>query len=315
MQTRILDLDGSIVRQEQLVQRARPVILPLREWGLSLRLACRHGSFRRFEKRLTRLTGSPHDTRPFLNFIGSGDFHHVSLALLRRLPEPCNLLVLDNHPDWMRGIPLLHCGTWLYHAARLPGVRRIFHVGGDVDFDNSYRWLAPWEMLRSGRIVVSPARRGFEGRSWRRVAHRPLRRRPGERVGLADIEDLISPFSSELTERPLYVSLDKDVLTESEAVVNWDSGHLSTPEVLAVLRGFLDAAGGRLAGMDVVGDWSPVQVRGMLRHFLHWTEHPRLEIDPCQATRRNEALNLRLLGEVHDQQLAISDQHVLLADR
>ena len=91
---------------------------------------------------------------PTLTFYGSGDFHHVSLALVRRRRAPFNLLVLDNHPDWMRGVPFLHCGTWLYHAARLPQVRRIFHVGGDVDFDNVYRWLAPWPLLHAGKIVT-----------------------------------------------------------------------------------------------------------------------------------------------------------------
>ena len=49
--------------------------------------------------------------------------------------------------------------------------------------------------------------------------------------------------------------------------------------------------------MDVVGDWSPVRLRGVLRHVLHWTEHPRLAVDDREATRRNEEMNLRL-GEV-----------------
>src|SRR6516225_7875247 len=157
MQTRILDLDDSLVRQHLLISRSHGEVLPLRDWGPSLRLACSHGSFRRFEDRLATLLGCERDRQPFLSFIGSGDFHHVSLALLRRLRRRCNLLVIDNHPDWMRGIPFLHCGTWLHHAARLPCVQRIFHVGGDVDFDNYYRWMAPWELLRSGKITVVPA--------------------------------------------------------------------------------------------------------------------------------------------------------------
>src|SRR5262249_54857056 len=144
----------------------QPQVTPLREWGPRVRLACRFGVFRRFEQELaTRLASEaapakkgtgplesqvPSPFSPAVTLYGSGDFHHVSLALVRRLKEPCNLLVLDNHPDWMRAVPLLHCGTWLYHAARLPQVRRVFHAGGDVDFDNAYRRLAPWPELRSG---------------------------------------------------------------------------------------------------------------------------------------------------------------------
>src|SRR5262249_6592244 len=71
-----------------------------------------------------------------------------------------------------------------------------------------------------------------------------------------------------------------------------------TDEVLDVLGAFLAAADGNLAGMDVVGDWSPVRVHGMVRRFFHLTEHPPLAIDPHEATRRNEALNLNLLDAV-----------------
>ena len=48
-------------------------------------------------------------------------------------------------------------------------------------------------------------------------------------------------------------------------------------------------------GLDLVGDWSPVRVSGLARRVLYLTEHPPLAIDPPDATRRNEALNLALL--------------------
>ena len=294
MLTRVLDLDGSIVRQTLLMQRSGAAILRLQEWGPNLRVACGHGSLARFEQQFARLLGSWHDRKPFLTFLGSGDFHHVSLTLLRRLTGRFNLLVIDNHPDWMRGIPFLHCGTWLFHAAQLPCVRRIFHLGGEVDFDNAYRWLAPWPMIRSGKIVVGPARRRFRGRWWDQVPQRPLRRCAEGPASQANIEDWLTPYRAELAAWPLYISLDKDALTASEAVVNWDSGQLTVPELLAILETFTKAAGGELLGVDVVGDWSPVHVHGLLRRILHWTEHPALAIDPGEATRRNEALNLRL---------------------
>jgi hypothetical protein len=294
MQTRILDLDASLVRQKKLLSHAQAVV-PLGDWGPSLRIACSHWSFRRFVVDLSRRIGSQDDATPWLSFIGSGDFHHVSLALLRRLRRPCNLLVIDNHPDWMRSVPLLHCGTWLYHAARLPMVRRVFHVGGDVDFDNAYQWLAPWPMLRSGKIVVIPAMRRFRGRRWAGVPHRPLRARPDALAGHCAIEELLRPFRDELAARSLYISLDKDVLIASEAVVNWDSGHLRRRELLDVLEVFQTAAGRELAGVDVVGDWSPVRLRGTLRRLLDWTEHPAQGVDTDEATGRNEALNLLLL--------------------
>jgi hypothetical protein len=189
----------------------------------------------------------------------------------------------------------LHCGTWLYHAARLPHVRRIFHVGGELDFDNAYRWLAPWGDLVGGKITVVPAVRRFRGRRWSRIDHRQLRELPDEPAGRERVEQLLSPFRFELRSLPLYVSLDKDVMNAGEATVNWDSGFLAAAEVLDILGAFLDAAGGELAGMDVLGDWSPVHVRGLLRRALHWTEHPRLSVDAEKATALNERFNLALV--------------------
>jgi hypothetical protein len=84
------------------------------------------------------------------------------------------------------------------------------------------------------------------------------------------------------------------VLRADQAAVNWDSGHLQVEEVLTVLQAFLDASAG-LVGMDVVGDWSEVRVSGLVRRLFHWTEHPRLQIDPESATAVNERLNLALV--------------------
>ena len=296
MDVRILDLDGGLTAQKTLSQAAQ-VIHGVREWGPRVRLACSFPRFRRFEESLSDQLGGETDASPHLTFYGSGDFHHVSLALVRRLPQPFNLLVLDNHPDWMRGVPFLHCGTWLRHASLLPNVGRIFHVGGEVDFDNAYRWMAPWRQLRDGRITVIPAFRRFRRGAWDRVPHESLRPSPFAHATRARVEELLRPHRDELAKRPLYISLDKDVMASAESVVNWDSGVLGMKEVGAVLDGFTAAAGGRLAGMDVVGDWSPVQAEGWFRKLFQWTMHPPLSIDPGYAQRVNQQLNLRLLAE------------------
>jgi hypothetical protein len=293
MDVRVLDLDGSLTRRTDLLSDRQAV--PLRWWGPRLRLACSFGTFRHFEADLDDLL-DPVDETPSLSFVGSGDFHHVSLALLRRLQTPFNLLILDNHPDWMRGLPFLHCGTWLHHAANLPLCRSVFHVGGDVDFDNRYRWLAPWPALRSGQLTVFPALRCFRGRAWAGVPHEPLRCRPDQPTTAWRLSELLDPYREELSHWPLYVSLDKDVLTAEEAIVNWDSGHLRLSEVLATLTAFVRAADGRLAGMDVVGDWSSVEVQGLFRKFFHWTEHPSLTVEADAAARVNERTNRTLLA-------------------
>src|SRR5260370_22940838 len=174
MRTRVLDLDASILGQRKLLKLYRPAVYSFQDWGPRLRLGCGMGRFARFERRLARKLGGPIDSEPHVTFVGSGDFHHVSLALLRRQAEPVNLLIIDNHPDWMRRIPFLHCGTWLHHAAQLPQVKQIFHVGGDVDFDNYFQCLAPLPAIERCKIAVLPGIRRFRGWRWAKVGNDPL---------------------------------------------------------------------------------------------------------------------------------------------
>lgn len=289
----LIDLDGSVLAQQEAAARCRPSAWAARDWGRRIRLGCRLSSFRRFVDALHAEAEGREGQ--LLSLYGSGDFHHVTLALLSRLASPFNLLVLDKHPDWMRGIPFMHCGTWLHHAAGLPNVRRIFHVGGELDFDNGFRWLAPWPLLRSGRLTVLPAVRRFRGRAWSLVPHEPLREEPNHELTESRLARLLRPFAADLKRYPLYISLDKDVMTESEAAVNWDSGHLRLAEVCKIVSGFLQASGSRLAGADLLGDWSAVDVSGCFRRLLHFSEHPALLMDRQAAAARNQRVNLAIM--------------------
>src|SRR5262249_40096661 len=146
-----------------------------------------------------------------------------------------------------------------------------------------------------GKIKVFPALRPFRKRPWAGVATEPLRDQPEYPMAAGRIEQLLAPYRQELARWPLYVSLDKDVLVERDSVVNWDSGHLTLNEVSGILESFVGAARGNLAGIDVVGDWSPVRLTGLLRRWLHFSEHPALEVNAIDAVRRNERTNLALL--------------------
>ncbi len=291
----LLNLDGSLARQRDLFGTILPAAewIPARHWGLRIRLACGFREFARFRNWLDRRLPAPAG-KPAVVFYGSGDFHHVTLALLGRIREPFNLLVLDKHPDWMCGIPFLHCGTWLYHALSLPMLRRVFHCGGETDFDNAYRWLAPWLDLDEGRIVVYSARRRFRGRRWTGINHRPLL--PEILASAENLRISLDAHRAELRRYPLYISVDKDVLTEKDAAVNWDSGLLRLEHATAIIGAFLEAAEGRLAGADMLGDWSRVRLGNWLNSLLIHVDHPCPQVAPADAAARNRRANAALLG-------------------
>jgi hypothetical protein len=291
---RVLDLDGSVVPQECLRHGELAPAIDLRAWGPRVRMACGLRTYRAFEDEISTRLGIG---RPNLVLFGSGDFHHVTLALLQRLREPFHLLVLDKHPDWVRGVPFLHCGTWLARALRLPTLGRVFHVGGDLDFDNHYAAFAPWRELRSGRVRVIPARRRFRGYGWGRVPHDCLLADIAEPLA-ARLGRLLEPDRRDLASRPLYITIDKDVLSADEATVNWDSGYLSLDQLLTVLDVFAGAAGGRFTGADLLGDWSPVRMSGWPRRILDLTEHPALNVRPADAAERNRHTNRALVARL-----------------
>jgi hypothetical protein len=295
MRVRVLDLDGSITPQDRVLRQFRPEVHDLRHWGPRVRLACRWKRFYRFERRLDRIFGAADYLDPWITLLGSGDFHHLTLALLRRQRHPFNLLVIDKHPDWLGGWPLLHCGAWLHHAAQLPQVRRIFHLGGDADFDNALRWLAPRQLVRKKKIVVLPAVRQLQRGFWSGVPNQPLRRNRDALVDRDRLEELLWPHLDELDRLPLYISLDKDAMWMPESIANWDAGHLDLTEIQEIIQFFLKAAGNDLIGMDITGDWSRVQMQGLVRRLLHRFEHPRLRVDAEQARLCNERTNLMLL--------------------
>jgi hypothetical protein len=253
-------------------------------------LAC---SFRRFHRFERWLDASAWPAEPCITCYGSGDFHHVTLALLRRISKPFNLLVLDKHPDWMRGIPFLHCGTWLGHALRLSQVNRVFHCGGELDFDNAYRWLAPWSEIESAKIVVLPCTRVFVKGRWAKIKTQPLvnEDRPISEI----LAGAVAPYQEELARLSLYISIDKDVLTAEDAAVNWDSGLMRLPEAVSVVKEFVRAAGGRLAGADLLGDWSPIELGHWLNRLCDRIDHPSPHLEPEEASRRNRRANAALL--------------------
>jgi hypothetical protein len=105
----------------------------------------------------------------------------------------------------------------------------------------------------------------------------------------------LEPFQEELARNPLYVSIDKDVLTPEDAAVNWDSGLLRLEEAVTTVQIFLAAAEGRVAGADVLGDWSPVQLGHLLSRLCDRVDHPRVLLDPTEAAQRNRRANAALL--------------------
>ena len=64
-----------------------------------------------------------------VHFIGTGDYHYISLFWLEKLEEPFSLVLYDNHPDDQEtafDAGLLSCGSWVARARELSCCRNVW---------------------------------------------------------------------------------------------------------------------------------------------------------------------------------------------
>lgn len=276
----ILDFDQSVKRLSNYEIR-----LNLGSCQEKIRYGCSRAVLGRFEQNLEL------PPNPGCLFLGSGDFHHLSLLPLKRLAAaegPLELVVCDNHPDNMRYPFGIHCGSWVRWAAALPGLRRIHVIGiTSADVACSHAWENNWLPLISGKLIYWCVGRKAP---WLRLLGRAESCRSFESA-----DELIGAFRREAARMDkAYLSIDKDVFSPETVNTNWDQGVWEKRH----LEGLIEALGGRLAGADVTGEVSAYQYGGFFKRLLTRLDGLK-KVDPStleewQAEQRN--LNMEILA-------------------
>lgn len=281
MRPLILDLDGSLGPFPD----AR--VLPMRQHEQALRFACSHRALQRFAQRLDAELLADDGTV----FTGSGDFHHLSLPLIAhaaRRHSPLQVVVFDNHPDNMRFPFAVHCGSWVRRATTLPGVTHVHVVGiTSTDISRAHAWENRlWPLLRkrltywSCGVDVGWAHRLGLGQAFR---------------GFDTMPELLQAFTEQMrrSTMPVYLSIDKDVLSVEDARTNWDQGCMRESELCVAIEALRE----RIVGSDITGEVSAVTYRQWWKRTLSALDSqppvPADELAQWQAAQH--ALNVRLL--------------------
>ncbi len=299
MHLRLLDLDDSLNAQPTLRDAAAWTsveTLPMRDLAQPLRLWSRAATVQRAR---TRIAGTAIDT-PAVTMIGSGDFHHLAVLLIERVREPVTVIHFDNHPDWVRWAPRWHCGSWVNAALGLDQVAKIITLGPCSD-DLVRPQLKGGNLgaLASGRLVLLPWQHA-PSRVWGRVADGPGHRHEHGHLAwrnLADASsaDNITFILDQIGTQAIWLTIDKDVLPESEALTNWDQGQMPLRALLDLIAGI--GAHKRIAGADVCGEFSPPALRNPLKRIESRIDRPQRSADASRLAR-NEAVNRELLGAI-----------------
>lgn len=296
MHLQILDLDGSLAAQASLRDVApwtSVSTLQLRDLGPQLRLWSRDATMAQAHRRIAANL----QTEPTISLLGSGDFHHLAALLIESAREPITIVHIDNHPDWVRLAPRWHCGSWVNQALRLPQVTKVVTIGPcSDDLVRPELKGGNLKALAAGRINLFPWLHA-PSRVWRKIADGPGHHYENGHLiwrNLADlgIEQALNVIMSQIGTDAVWLSIDKDVLPEDEALTNWDQGQMPLAAVVRVIAAV--GASKRIVGADICGEFSPPRHRNPLKGWEARRDQPQRVMDAALLAR-NEQTNRELL--------------------
>jgi len=215
-----------------------------------LRHTCGYCDFAALEVVRERLKGRK--ARP-IAFFGTGNHHYVTYVLLSDINVPFTLVLFDHHTD-LADPPdpaVTSCGAWVATSLeRLPCLRHVVLIGVGPDFARTIpdRFCS--------KISAFPEGGPDWTKSWVKRA-------------------ILSAVPTD----SVYISIDKDVLREPDAVTDWDQGSMKLEQLLELIEYIMLYKDVR--GVDIGGEYPVSLGRGLARCL--------------EAARINERANRRLL--------------------
>ncbi len=241
----------------------------MRKWAEEARYYSSFAALSRLGHELAPVLGKDTVLLP-----GSGDFHHLSYLMIRNISDKAvHVVVFDNHPDNMFFPSGIHCGSWVYHVARLPHVSRIFVIGiASKDLSGANILQNRYSVMKKGKVIyycMSGVPRLLSMLAGNAVI---------QHSSPALIEELLRRLVS--LPQPVYLSIDKDVLSPEEISTTWDQGIMSTADLLR----YVGILAPRVTAADIVGDISRHAYTSAAKRLVRrldgaerWPANPRAE--------------------------------------
>ncbi len=167
---------------------------------------------------------SPHD----IHFIDNGNYHYLTRLWIEKLDKKFDLVVFDHHTDMQQSAfgDILSCGSWILHVLNDDNIKcnKIILIGPPrnslKDIDNN---------LKKRLICIAEE----------------------------DIEPFLSDDGkscSELikSELPIYISIDKDLISRYEFASNWDHGNICTDQIIEIIKKI--SCSRKIIGADICGE-------------------------------------------------------------
>lgn len=159
-----------------------------------------------------------------LHFVDSGNYHYMSKIWLEKLDTDCTLVVFDHHPDMQPPLfgDILSCGSWVWDLIKEnTHIKKIYVIGSNKDLlDNLPDEVE--DFVSSCKVIFYCKQ---DANNWGKLA---------------------------LKNENVYISVDKDVLSDEELKTNWDQGNMKMQGLIAMIDEIFLC--NKVIGMDVCGE-------------------------------------------------------------
>ena len=199
--------------------------------------------------------------QPGIHFFDNGNYHYMSKLWTDRVQEPFTLIVFDHHPDMQppRFGGILSCGGWVKEVLdNNKFIQNAIIIGVKNELVETIRE----ELSQSGESSI------LEKVTFIKESELSIL----SSLICSDFVNVLSPN--------LYISIDKDALSPSYAVTNWDQGSLT----LDALKNCITVltTNHKILGIDICGERA---------HDFEGNEHHTIQ----EADTLNSELNRKLV--------------------
>lgn len=219
-----------------------------------------------------------------IHFLDNGNFHYLTRFWCEKISEDFALVVYDHHVDLRKPVfpGLMSCGSWIRDVLlRNSHCRAVLIIGPErVQADIIERELQ--SLVAEDQPPRSSASMRREAAGQRPCASAPVR------VCCFTEDDILDgraarelPHLLDALRLPVYISIDKDVLSRKVLRTNWDQGIMTEAEFRRELDRFTMDPKIHILGVDICGEPAYNACRRLL--------------DDTRDLRRSDGVNRRLL--------------------
>lgn len=219
-----------------------------------------------------------------IHFLDNGNFHYLTRFWCEKISEDFALVVYDHHVDLRKPVfpGLMSCGSWIRDVfLRNSHCRAVLIIGPErAQADIIERELQ--SLVAEDQPPRSSASVRREAAGQRPCASAPVR------VCCFTEDDILDgraarelPHLLDALRLPVYISIDKDVLSRKVLRTNWDQGIMTEAEFRRELDRFTMDPKIHILGVDICGEPAYNACRRLL--------------DDTRDLRRSDGVNHRLL--------------------